>query len=529
MNSEKSYINVILPLALPQAELTYSVPLELRDKIKPGGRVTVSVGAKKLYSAIAVSEHENKPDFAVKDITGVIDEEPIVTDEQLKLWRWMADYYLCTVGEVMKAALPSGLKIESKTNNRIASHEKTTVSRTSKKKRTAANRPETRIIVELGPDPDDEKKIASVLDSLSKAPKQHRLLISFLDMRQAETNTLEVTKDELLEYSGISSAVYNVCENKGIFRSAVVETVKPEKDLPTLSPAQTAARIKIKNFFAENKPVLLHGVTSSGKTEIYIRLIAEQLAQGKQVLYMLPEIAPATQIVGRLVSVFGNKVKLYHSGLNNSERVEIYLDMLKRREAENGACVVLGVRSSLFLPFSKLGLVIVDEEHENTYKQDDPAPRYNARDTAAVMSSFYGARVLSGSATPSIESYYNAVTGKYGLVELTERYGNSVLPAIEIVDMTKAKKKKQTISHFSNILLGAIEEAIGRREQVILFQNRRGFSPFVRCRECGHVPQCVNCDVALTYHKYDNKLSCHYCGHTRTMLPLGVASRYVGQ
>ena len=564
------YVDVLLPLALPQT-LTYSVPEEYEERLSVGIRVVAPLRDRKLYSGILVSVHKNAPEgFEVKDIADIIDSKPVVNASQLKLWQWIASYYMCSYGEVMKAALPSGLKLESETkvrrlesfvpDDKLDDIEKIIIHETGRKACTldelarstgrsniiprikklidngaiAVNeeissvyRPKYRHFVHLSHEINNDERLLEVIVELEKARKQHRILLEYLSMAGYAGSVVhtEVPRDELIKKSETAMSTLRNCESRGI----LVTVARPvsrvndggtsiETGLPKLNPAQQKAADEIKSYFG-SKPVLLRGITSSGKTEIYIRLIDEQLQKGKQALYLLPEIALTTQIITRLRSVFGDKVGVYHSRLNEAERIEIYNDMLKLGDSDDSSRVILGVRSSLFLPFTGLGLIIVDEEHETTYKQYDPAPRYNARDSAVVLASIYGADVLMGSATPAIESYYNALAGKYGLVELTERYGDAGLPAIEVIDMISARKKKKVTSHFSHALLDAIRDTIERNEQVMLFQNRRGFSPLVQCNDCGHIPRCKHCDVSLTCHKYNNRLTCHYCGYTIDMPP----------
>jgi primosomal protein N' (replication factor Y) len=544
----------------------------MADSIKAGIRVIIPLGNKKMYSGIVVGISENPDvDFELKDIIGIIDETPIVTASQLELWKWIAAYYMCTLGEVMKAALPACLKLESQTkiavnhpvyNNLPDNLELDDIDRQiianlldkqmsmddlakkTGKKNILPNIKKlldaTIVIVEeelvnnykskfqsfisLHPDIDSEQKLVEVFDSLKKARKQEQLLRTYIEIASPLdfAHPLEIPKNELLDKSEVSESVYKFCEEKSIFTSAkkridrLKNDVVVQKGLPELSPAQNEAFDRLKTAA---KPVLLHGITSSGKTEIYIRLIDETLKENRQVLYLLPEIALTTQIIDRLRVVFGGRVGIYHSNFSDAERTEVYNNLLKSGD-KDGVDIILGVRSSLLLPFGNLGLIIVDEEHESTYKQYEPAPRYNARDAAIVLGKIHGAKLVLGSATPSLESYYNALQGKYELVKLTERYGNAILPEIRTIDMKRAYWKKKVVSNFSEALLNAIKDALARNEQVILFQNRRGFSPFVQCEACGHVAKCKYCDVSLTYHKYNNVLTCHYCGYSISMPPI---------
>jgi primosomal protein N' (replication factor Y) len=562
-------VEVLLPLYLKT--LTYSAPVEMKDVLKTGVRVIIPLGNTKMYSGIVVGISENiNAGFELKNIAGVIDEHPVVTAAQLDLWRWIASYYICTLGEVMKAALPACLKLESQTKialNRevyndlsgdvkledidrqiigVLIDEQLTMDELAKKtgkknilpdikrlldagiviveeKIVDSYRSKYQSFISLHPDIDCREKLDAALNSLKKARKQELLLLKYIELAHPVdfVNPLDVPKSELLDKSGVSESVYRLCEEKGIFSSArkKVDRLKndavAQKELPELSPAQHEAFVRL-NTAA--KPVLLHGVTSSGKTEVYIRLIDETLKENRQVLYLLPEIALTTQIIERLRAVFGNRVGIYHSSFSDAERTEVYNSLLKSGDGEGrGVQVILGVRSSLLLPFDSLGLIIVDEEHESTYKQYEPAPRYNARDAAVVLGKMHGAKVVLGSATPSLESYYNALQGKYDMVKLTERYGKAILPEIRTIDMKRAYRKKKVVSNFSEPLLNAIKEALKRDEQVILFQNRRGFSPFVQCDGCGHVAKCRYCDVSLTYHKYNSALTCHYCGYSIAM------------
>jgi primosomal protein N' (replication factor Y) len=545
----------------------------MEGAVETGIRVTVPLGNKKLYSGIVVEISEAaKLDFEVKEIAGIIDENPVVTNPQLELWKWIASYYICTLGEVMKAALPACLKLESETKialspsfsgqitslagmgweSDIIEHlagKQISMDELAKLVNKKNILPDIKKLLDAGivtieeelinnykikyqpfvalhPNIDSEEKLAVTLDSLKKAPKQETLLLKYIEMAKTPDFAVpvEIPKNELLKQSGVSESVYKLCEAKEIFISVKkridrLKTVSAGKGLPELSPAQQEAFVKLKTG---EKPVLLHGITSSGKTEIYIRLIDETLRANRQALYLLPEIALTTQIIERLRLVFGSRVGVYHSNFSDAERTEVYNNLLKFGDKdvapENRVGeVILGVRSSLLLPFSNLGLIIVDEEHETTYKQYDPAPRYNARDAAVILGKLHGAKVVLGSATPSLDSYYNAIQEKYDLVKLTERYGKAILPEIRTIDMKRAYWKKKVVSHFSEPLLNAIKSALGRGEQVILFQNRRGFSPFVQCDGCGFVAKCKYCDVSLTYHKYDNSLTCHYCGYSIAM------------
>ena len=486
-----NFVDVILPLPLP-GTFTYSIPEELKGKIIPGCRVVVPFGKKVTYTALVSSLHNNtNNNYEIRPIRELLDEAPIVLNEQIKLWDWIARYYMCSLGEIYKAAIPQGLKGEFK--------------------------PRTEQRVRLTARCNDEKGINLILQSLSRAPRQKRLLATYL---QATTpfseNSKEISKHKLLEEAQVSQNIYKELQDKGIFESYEVEigrlALENDKVAPQniLNDAQKKAFEEIKDSFKQKNVTLLHGVTSAGKTEIYIHLITEALERGEQVLFMLPEIALTKQITERLRRVFGNKIGVYHSKFSDAERVEIWKKQLSDEPYE----IILGVRSSLFLPFKKLGLIVVDEEHENSYKQQDPAPRYNARNAAIVLASLYGAKTLLGTATPSIDSYYNATTGKYALVNLTTRHREVKLPHIEVIDMAEYSRKKQTVGTFSDPLVEAMSNALKEKKQIILFQNRRGYAPQMECKTCGWVPRCKHCDVSLTLHKNSNKLVCHYCGYT---------------
>ena len=486
-----NFVDVILPLPLP-GTFTYSIPEELKGKIIPGCRVVVPFGKKVTYTALVSSLHNNpNNNYEIRPIRELLDEEPIVLNEQIKLWDWIARYYMCSLGEIYKAAIPQGLKGEFK--------------------------PRTEQRVRLTARCRDEKGINLILQSLSRAPRQKRLLATYL---QATTpfndNPKEISKHKLLEEAQVSQNIYKELQDKGIFESYEVEIGRLARESEKIAPqnilndAQKKAFEEIKDSFKQKNVTLLHGVTSAGKTEIYIHLITEALERGEQVLFMLPEIALTKQITERLRRVFGNKIGVYHSKFSDAERVEIWKKQLSDEPYE----IILGVRSSLFLPFKKLGLIVVDEEHENSYKQQDPAPRYNARNAAIVLASLYGAKTLLGTATPSIDSYYNATTGKYALVNLTTRHREVKLPHIEVIDMAEYSRKKQTVGTFSDPLVEAMSNALKEKKQIILFQNRRGYAPQMECKTCGWVPRCKHCDVSLTLHKNSNKLVCHYCGYT---------------
>ena len=550
------YAAVIVPLPLANS-YTYRLPVDMAGTVQTGSRVIVPFGQKRFYTAIVIRLHNTPPQggYEVKSIAEVLDPHPIVLPKQLELWQWIADYYLCTLGDVYKAALPSGMKLESETRVEInpdfspteekflPNEEKIFSLLTDHKERTVAQveketgiknalpaintllrkeaifvkeevkrsyKPKTEVRVRFKECRSEER--TSLLDSLKRAPKQQQLLTTFINMG-AES----VSRKDLLAASGATPAILAQLIEKGILEQYAHEIGRLEKKedaeavpLNTLNPHQQEAFGKIQESFATRSVCLLHGVTSSGKTEIYIHLITQVLAEGKQVLYLLPEIALTTQITERLQRVFGSQMGVYHSKFSDEERVEIWQKQLSDKPFK----LILGVRSSVFLPFQRLGLVIVDEEHENTYKQQDPAPRYHARNTAIMLAAMTGAKVLLGTATPSIESYYTAVTGKYALVTLAHRHQSIRLPEIEVVDTAELRHKRRMTGPFSPTLLGHMRRALEQGEQIILFQNRRGIAPMVECHTCGWVPKCKNCDVSLTYHRGMNQLTCHYCGYT---------------
>lgn len=559
----KKYVDVIVPLPIA-GQYTYSLPEGWDEKVKEGCRVVVPFGWKKYYTAIITKVHETPPEeYETKDVAEILDERPVLLARQYVFWKWMADYYLCTLGDVYKAALPSGMKLESETvvvynpdfeavepltereqsvMNLLSAETEQCITQLEKssgirqilpviksllekeavkvkEELKRSYKPRTEARVRLTPGMQDEEKLRGLFDGLARAPKQLAVLMKYIELSgwgTSGTDLKEVTRKSLLEASGASSAILNGLTGKGIFELYYQEVGRLAKgvcntvSLNPLNPAQQQAYYSVLSLFATKNVCLLHGVTSSGKTEIYIHLIDQVLKSGKQVLYLLPEIALTTQITERLKRVFGNRLGIYHSKFPDAERVEIWQKQLSEQDYD----VILGVRSSVFLPFRRLGLVIVDEEHETTYKQQDPAPRYHARSAAIMLASMFGAKTLLGTATPSIETYYNARQGKYGLVELTERYQNIRLPQIELVDIKELARKKRMTAQFSPLLLQKIREALEHKEQVILFQNRRGFAPMIECRTCGWVPRCRNCDVSLTYHKGMNQLTCHYCGYT---------------
>ena len=508
-----TYANIILPLPL-DGYFTYCVPDDLASRVQNGMRVTVPFGKSKTYVGV-VAEYpvdvptsaeevarQGKKKIEYKNIADVLDDSPILLPQQLRLWKWIADYYMSPIGDVYKAALPSGLKAED------------------------GFRPRTELFIRLADKYRDEQTLTLLISSMKRAAKQLDVLMTYLRLTGVdniehllpETELREVTREELMNESHASIAVIRSLQEKMILVTYEKEVGRlnhniaphPEKIKP-LNEAQTEAYNHILVQMMGHPVTLLHGVTSSGKTEIYIHLIQKAINEHKQVLYLLPEIALTVQITERLKAVFGNRLGIYHSKYSDAERVEIWQKQL----SSNPYDVILGARSAVFLPFHRLGLVIIDEEHEQSFKQQDPAPRYHARSAATVLAQMYaGAKTLLGTATPSMESYYNAKHGKYGFVELSRRYKDIQLPSIEVVDMKDLYRRKMVSGPFSPRLLSAVRGALERGEQAILFQNRRGFAPMIECRQCGWVPKCPNCDISLTYHKSMNYLSCHYCGYT---------------
>lgn len=495
------YVDVILPLPL-EGTFTYSVPEPMVAQVRMGVRVLVPLGRSKTYTAMAVRLHSEKPEFETRPIIQVIDAEPVLIEQQLRLWQWISTYYMSPIGDVFKAALPAGLKAEEN------------------------YRPKTVRCVTLPANLRSEQSLHMALTILKRALKQHQTFSTYLQLSHwseidGETppaHIAEIACDELQNAANASDAVLrqliqrNFLElyHREVGRLNTTGEYHPERIQP-LSPAQQAAEDSIREQFNEKNVVLLHGVTSSGKTEIYIHLIKKAIDEGKQVLYLLPEIALTVQMTRRLQNVFGSRLGIYHSKYSDAERVEIWKKQLSNEPYD----VILGARSAVFLPFTRLGLVIVDEEHETSFKQQDPAPRYHARSTAIMLARMYeGAKVLLGTATPSMESYHNACTGKYGYVQLTTRYKDVAMPEIRVVDTKDLYHRKMMRGAFSPDLLEAMRTALRNKKQVLLFQNRRGFAPMVECKVCGWVPKCKNCDVSLTYHRSMNLLTCHYCGYT---------------
>lgn len=491
------FVDVILPLPL-EGMFTYSVPDSLADEVRKGVRLLVPLGKSKRYVAIAVDIHERKPAFAVKPILEVLDDQPMVTEKQLSLWKWISDYYLSPIGEVFNAALPSGLK------------------------NVDAYKPKTEQYVGLPENFQQPQSLHIAMDMLQRAEKQRKVFYAFLEMSHWDTldddghdPIVEITREELMNTCRCSPTIIkSLIDRKFLYTyekevGRLNSSLEPHlENIHALNKAQTEAFNQIQFSFLKKNVVLLHGVTSSGKTEIYIHLIQQAIERKEQVLYLLPEIALTVQMRERLQRVFGNRLGIYHSKYSDAERVEIWRKQLSAHPYD----VILGARSALFLPFQRLGLVIVDEEHETSFKQQDQAPRYHARNAGIVLAQMYGAKTLLGSATPSMESYYNAKSGKYGFVQLLTRYQDIQLPEIQVVDVKDLRRRKMMKGILSPVLLSAMRQALERGEQVILFQNRRGFSSFVECKTCGWVPHCSHCDVSLTYHKRYNQLTCHYCG-----------------
>lgn len=553
------FIEVVLPLAVSKT-FTYQVSEAEFHYIQIGMRVAVPFGKTKIFTALVLDKTNTPPQlYEAKEIHQILDEKPVVNSYQIEHWKWISSYYMCSLGEVFRSALPSGYILESETI--ISAKENTEIDSNALKddeylilealksqssitvqevikilgmktvfpiiNRLLAKgalvlqeeiseqyKPKLVRYIRLQEEFLQQERLAELLEMLSKAKKQRELVLHYFQLQAREKAPISVKK--LIETSGSSAAIVKSLVDKTIFEEyyIVQDRVTFDKDDDsqfTLSEAQQVAFESIQENFKSFDVNLLHGVTASGKTEIYIKLLEQYIKEGKQVLFLLPEIALTTQLVQRLTAYFGNEVAVFHSKYTNNERIEVWNQVL---ENSPKAKVVIGVRSALFLPFSNLGCIIVDEEHEQTFKQHDPAPRYHARDAAIVLAKQHGAKVVLGSATPSLETYYNVQTNKYGLTELKVRYGNVVLPEIKLVDLKDKYFRKKMSGHFSDELLEEITETLSKGEQVILFQNRRGFSPYVECMTCGHVPHCPSCDVSLTYYKFKNQLRCHYCGHS---------------
>lgn len=554
------FVEVILPLSLAKT-FTYRISDAEFNYIKKGMRVAVPFGKSKIYTALVIELHQKAPTlYEAKEIHQILDEKPLVTEIQIVHWQWIASYYMCPIGDVYRGAIPSALLLESETvisqkkdlfvdESQLSDDEfliyqalqqqsslkvQDIIAILNKKnifpilqKLIDKNivvlqeemlenyKPKLVRYVRLNAKFDSNEGLAELLETLKNANKQKEIVLSYFQLSATEKKPITVKK--LTETANSTAAIVKVLIYKELFEEYYLQEDrvnflgKSSENQLKLSTAQQTAFEAIQENLTQKEVCLLHGVTSSGKTEIYTKLIEEYIATGKQVLYLLPEIALTTQLVGRLRAHFGNKVAVFHSKYSNNERVEVWNQVLENSEK---AQIVIGARSALFLPFQDLGFIIVDEEHEQTYKQVDPAPRYHARDAAIVLANLQKAKVLLGSATPSIESYYNAKSGKYGFVEIFERYGNVQMPEIELVDLKDKYFRKKMVGHFSDVLIEEITNALALGEQVILFQNRRGYSPLLECLTCGHVPQCQQCDVSLTYHKHKNQLRCHYCGYS---------------
>lgn len=554
------FVEVILPLSLAKT-FTYSISEAEFHYIKKGMRVVVPFGKNKMYTALVLEVHQNKPTlYEAKEIHQILDEKNIVTETQLAHWQWIASYYMCAIGDVYRGAMPSGLLMESETlisqkqdvfvdesqlsddeflvfealqqqsslkvQDIIAILNKKNIFPVIQKlidknilvlqeEIQESYKPKLVRYVRLNAKYESNSGLSELIETLKSANKQREIVMSYFQLSASEKKPITVKK--LIETANSSSAIVKALIEKEIFEDYFIQEDRinfvgtAQEEHLQLSDAQQNAFDEIKESFNQKEVCLLHGVTSSGKTEIYIKLIEEYLETGKQVLYLLPEIALTTQLVGRLRTYFGNKIAVFHSKYNNNERVEVWNQVL---DNSSKAQVVIGARSALFLPFVNLGFIVVDEEHEQTFKQVDPAPRYHARDAAIVLAHLHQAKVLLGSATPSLETYFNAQKEKYGLVEISKRFGNVRMPDIELVDLKDKYFRKKMTGHFSDTLINEITTALSLNEQVILFQNRRGYSPIIECMTCGNVPQCQQCDVSLTYHKHKNQLRCHYCGYT---------------
>ena len=554
------FIDVILPIPI-QKTFTYSVTEDEANFLQKGMRVAVSFGKSKIYSALVLNIHQTKPTlYEAKEIHQILDETPLVNEQQLQHWQWLSDYYMCSLGDVYRASLPSAFLLESETiinknqsfidttiltddeflifealehQSHLTIHQvadilgkkkvmpivnellkKSTI--TIKEEIYEQYKPKLVKYVRLDPDYNSDDSLEKLLEQLSRAKKQREAVLSFF---QLSTANKPIKVKSLEDKANVSSSIIKSLVDKNIFEFYHIQTDRIQfkgdtNSLKVLNEFQEKALTEIRESFTKKEVTLLHGITSSGKTEVYTKLIQEVLDKGKQVLFLLPEIALTTQIITRLQFYFGDQISVFHSKYTMNERVEVWNNVL---ENKTKAKIILGARSSIFLPFSNLGLIVVDEEHETSYKQFEPSPRYNARDAAIVLAKIHHAKVLLGSATPSLESYFNAQQNKYGFVELNRRFGNVLLPKIELIDVKEKHRKKEMKGHFSDRLLKCIQEALNEKEQVILFQNRRGFSPVVECKTCGVSPQCPNCDVSLTYHKFKHELRCHYCNYQRPM------------
>jgi primosomal protein N' (replication factor Y) len=557
------FIDVIIPIPL-QKLFTYSITKAEADFLQHGMRVSVPFGKSKIYTGIVCKIHTVAPvAYEAKDIHQILDDAPVVNEKQLKLWHWIADYYMCTLGDVMRAALPNAFILESETiisrnlakevdgsslkddefqvyealqrQSSLKIHDIVNIldkknvlpviNRLLEKNAIQLDEevyekyiPKLVRYVKLHSNFSSEEALQKLLDELSRAPKQRQVIMTLFSISAKTKKPVKVA--DLSQESGVTPAIIKSLIDKGVLEEYHFQVDRVQfsgnanEDSKNLNDYQTIALKEIKESFLDYNITLLHGVTSSGKTEVYVKLIETALQTGKQVLYLLPEIALTTQLITRLQNYFGEQVSVFHSRYSTHERVEVWNNVLNNSPK---AQIVLGARSSIFLPFHNLGLIIVDEEHEQSFKQFDPAPRYHARDTAVVLANIHHAKTLLGSATPSLESYYNAQQNKYGLVEINQRYNNVLMPDIELVDIKDKHKRKLMKGHFSDRLIEEMADALKNGHQIILFQNRRGFSPIIECNTCGHAPQCSNCDVSLTYHQYRGQLRCHYCGYVTAM------------
>ncbi|MBM1107551.1 primosomal protein N' [Aurantibacter crassamenti] len=554
------FVNVILPIPL-EKQFTYAITVEEAQVLSIGMRVAVPFGKSKVYTGLVLKVHNDPPEiYEAKPIHQILDDTFLVNETQLKHWQWIAEYYMCTLGEVFRSAVPSAFLLESETlvllnkesevdendlkddeflvyealqhQSMLRVHEVAAIIDRKnalpilnqlitkgvvilKEEIYEQYRPKLVRYVKLGKSYQSESALEALLNDLQRAPKQSQVILSLFQLEATSKKPIKVA--ELEKNSGASRAIIKTLVDKEILEEYFIRTDRVSYDgegdtsnLKRLNEYQEEALLAIRQSFEKNKVALLHGVTSSGKTEVYVELIEECINAGKQALYLLPEIALTTQLIGRLQDYFGEKVSVFHSKYNIQERVEVYNNVLASKPK---AQIVIGARSALFLPFANLGLIVVDEEHESSFKQFDPAPRYHARDSAIVLGNLHKANIVLGSATPSIESYHNALSNKYGYAQITRRFGNVLMPEMELVDIKEQHRKKRMKGHFSERLLLEITETLELGEQVILFQNRRGFAPILECDTCGHSPQCPNCDVSLTYHQYKKQLRCHYCSH----------------
>ncbi|MDT0607226.1 replication restart helicase PriA [Croceitalea rosinachiae] len=559
------FLDVVLPIPLERL-FTYRLSREEASLVKRGMRVAVPFGKSKIYTALTFDIHHNEPQvYEAKEIHQLLDDEPIVTEIQFKHWQWIADYYMCTLGEVVRGALPGSFLLESETlvlPNKLdqvdeallsdneflilealrhqSSLKIDEISKIIDRKRVLPivnqlvqkqaillketlheqYRPKMEKYLRLNRAYESEAELERLLEKLARAQKQSQALLAFFQLKSQQKSRVKV--NDFVKFSGISKAVIKALIDKEIFESYEIRADRVQFDVNSkevsqieLSAQQEKAVVDIKGNFENDKVCLLYGVTSSGKTEVYLKFINEVIETGKQVLYLLPEIALTSQLINRLMAYFGNKIAVYHSKYSLNERVEVWNNVL---HGNDKAQVIVGTRSALLLPFTHLGLIVVDEEHESSFKQFDPAPRYHARDAAIVLSNLHNSKCILGSATPSLETFFNTKSKKYGIAQMLRRYGDVLMPEIELVDIKEATRKKRMKGHFSEQLLEEISNCLAEKEQVILFQNRRGFAPIVECTTCGHATQCPNCDVSLTYHQHRNQLRCHYCGYHMSLL-----------